>query len=461
MKSFLTILSFAVALQAQVKLPPFTKQVLTNGVTLILSPNAELPLTNFRVLIRGGADADPVGKGGLAAITSELIRRGTATRTAAAISESLDAMGATLVTRADRSAITVDLECLSKDTSAALDILADILLHPTFTQEEVNKALTQALDSSRAIKDNPRMITGSYFNGFFYPPGHPYRQRPEGDEVSLAKLDRDAIVEFHRRQFTGKNLIILAGGSFQSANMQAKLAGMFLTVQAGETFPWAAPPELKRGEAPRLLLIDKPDATQTYFMIGQPGLKRGDADEVPVTLINTLFGGRFTSMLNDELRVNSGLTYGANSTVNLNRLQGAITISTFTKTETTGKAIDVALTILKKLNQQGITAEQLKSVKTYVKGTYPPQHLETADQVASVLGDIELYGLNRGEVDDLFSKVDAVTLERANSAARKYFQPGNLVFVLIGKASEIRDTAKKYSSQVVESTIAQPGFWAE
>ena len=461
MKSFLTILSFAAALQAQVKLPPFTKQVLTNGVTLILSPNAELPLTNFRVLIRGGADADPVGKGGLAAITSELIRRGTATRTAAAMSESLDAMGATLVTRADRSAITVDLECLSKDTSAALDILADILLHPTFPQEEVNKALTQALDSSRAIKDNPRMITGSYFNGFFYPPGHPYRQRPEGDEVSLAKLDRDVIVEFHRRQFTGKNLIILAGGSFQSASMQAKLAGMFLTVPAGETFPWAAPPELKRGEAPRLLLVDKPDATQTYLMIGQPGLKRGEADEVPVTLINTLFGGRFTSMLNDELRVNSGLTYGANSTVNLNRRQGAITIFTFTKTETTEKAIDLALTILKKLNQQGVTAEQLKSVKAYVKGTYPPQHLETADQVARVLGDIELYGLNRGEVDALFSKVDAVTLERANSAARKYFQPGNLVFVLIGKASEIRDTAKKYSSQVVESTIGQPGFWAE
>ena len=461
MKSFFAILSFAAALQAQVKLPPFTKQVLPNGVTLILSPNAELPLTNFRVLIRGGADADPVGKGGLAALTSELVRRGTSSRSAAVISESLDAMGATLITRADRSAITVDLECLSKDTSAALDILADILLHPTFPSEEVTKALTQALDSARAIKDNPRMITGSYFNGFFYPPGHPYRQRPEGDEVSLAKLDRETIIAFHSRRFTGKNLIIMAGGSFQPASMQAKLSAMFETVRTGESFPSVDPPELKRGEAPRLLLIDKPDATQTYFMIGQPGLKRGDADEVPVTLINTLFGGRFTSMLNDELRVNSGLTYGANSTVNLNRLQGAITISTFTKTETTGKAIDLALTILKKLNQQGITAEQLKSVKTYVKGTYPPQHLETADQVATVLGDIELYGLNRGEVDDLFSKVDAVTLERANSAARKYFQSGNLVFVLIGKASEIRDTAKRYSSQVVESTIAQPGFWAE
>ena len=461
MKSFLVMLGFAAVLTAQVKLPPFTKQVLPNGVTLILSPKAELPLTNFRILIRGGADADPIGKGGLAAITSELIRRGTATRTAAVISESLDSMGATLVTRADRSAITVDLECLSKDTSAALDILSDLLLHPTFPQEEVNKALTQALDSSRAIKDNPRMITGSYFNGFFYPLGHPYRQRPEGDEVTLAKLDRDAVVAYHRSHFTGKNLIILAGGSFQSANMQSKLAAMFSPVQAGETFQPAAPPELKRGEAPRLLLIDKPDATQTYFMIGQPGLKRSDPDEVPVTLINTLFGGRFTSMLNDELRVNSGLTYGANSTVNLNRLQGAITISTFTKTETTGKAIDLALTILKKLNQQGITAEQLKSVKAYVKGTYPPQHLETADQVATVLGDIELYGLNRGEVDDLFSKIDAVTLERANSAARQYFQSGNLVFVLIGKASEIRDVAKKYSSHVVESTITKPGFWAE
>src|SRR6185436_6136891 len=94
---------------------------------------------------------------------------------------------------------------------------------------------------------------------------------------------------------------------------------------------------------PRLLLIDKPDATQTYFWIGQTGLHRTHPDRVPVWLVNTLFGDRFTSMLNDELRVNTGLTYGARSVVEQNRLTGALAITTYTRTDTTTKAIDLAL----------------------------------------------------------------------------------------------------------------------
>ena len=458
MRLLLAIIALVSIASAQVKLPPFTRQVLPNGVTLLLSPKEELPLTNFRVVIRGGAEADPEGKAGLAAMTAELIRRGTPTRSSSQISESLDAMGASFTTQVDRGAINVALECLSKDTDKALDILADILLHPTFPNEEVRKALAQAMDATRSLKDNPNAAIGAYFNGFFFPPGHPYRYRPEGDETTLSKLDRDSMIAFHGRHFTGKNLIVIVGGSFQTTAMQAKLAKMFSSVAAGEAYQWMPEPELKRTSLPKLLLVDVPDATQTYFMIGQPGTKRGHPDETPIQLINTLFGGRFTSMLNDALRVNSGLTYGAGSTVNFNRLTGSITISTFTKTETTAKAIDLALEILKKLNEKGVDAAQLKSVKAFVKGSYPTQHLETSEQVSTMLGEIELYGLNRGEVDDLFSKIDAVTLERANMVANRYYRTGNLVFVLLGRASQLREAAKKYSAEITESTVAKPGY---
>ena len=156
--------------------------------------------------------------------------------------------------------------------------------------------------------------------------------------------------------------------------------------------------------------------------------------------------------------MNSGLTYGANCQVQEPRLEGGIVVTTFTKTETTAKAIDMALDVLKRLGEKGITAEQLASVKAYVKGTYPPARLQTADQVAAILGDLELYGLGRDEVDDFFARIDAVTLEQANAAARRYYKPDNLTFVLLGNAAKIREAAGKYAPKVAEVAVSKPGF---
>ncbi len=156
----------------------------------------------------------------------------------------------------------------------------------------------------------------------------------------------------------------------------------------------------------QLLLIDKPDATQTYFQIAQPGIDMKNPDRTTLEIINTLFGGRFTSMLNDELRVNSGLTYGASSILEQERLPGAIVISTYTKTDTTTQAIDMALDVLRRLNEKGITAEQLASAKAYVKGLYPTRRLETMDQLPALIGEIEVYGLGRDEVDGYFARID-------------------------------------------------------
>jgi predicted Zn-dependent peptidase len=231
----------------------------------------------------------------------------------------------------------------------------------------------------------------------------------------------------------------------------------FGSAPAGEAYQWknAKPVSVT---ASRLLLIDKPDATQTYFWIAQPGISRTDPARTTLELDNTLFGGRFTSMLNDALRVNSGLTYGAGSTVDQYRLPGAIAISTYTRTETTEKAMDMALEVLKKFNAEGMTATQLASVKAYVKGTFPPRHLETADQLANELSEMELFGLNRGEVDDLFSRIDSVTLEQANAAAKQHYRTDNLTFVVLGNAAKIRDVVKKYAPSVTEVSVKDPGF---
>ncbi|MBM3794756.1 MAG: insulinase family protein [Acidobacteria bacterium] len=206
------------------------------------------------------------------------------------------------------------------------------------------------------------------------------------------------------------------------------------------------------------MLVDKPDATQTYFSIMMPGVERGHPDRAALWLVNTLFGERFTSMLNDELRVNSSLTYGASSSVETNRLPGAITLYSYTKTESTVAAIDLSLTVLRRLRDKGIDAAQLASAKAYIKGKYPTDKLETSRQLAAVLAGLALFNLNRGEVDDLFSRLDAVTPARATEVARRFFIDANLQFCLVGNAAAIREGVAKYAARRKEIAIASPGL---
>jgi predicted Zn-dependent peptidase len=152
------------------------------------------------------------------------------------------------------------------------------------------------------------------------------------------------------------------------------------------------------------------------------------------------------------------LTYGANSQLEQPRLPGAIVISTYTKTDTTTRAIDMALDVLRRLNEKGITAAQLASAKAYVKGLYPTRRLETMDQLAALIGEIELYGLGRDEVDGYFARIDAITLDQANATIKKYYQTDELTFVVLGAADKIREQVKKYDPQLSEVSIKTAGW---
>jgi len=206
------------------------------------------------------------------------------------------------------------------------------------------------------------------------------------------------------------------------------------------------------------LLIDKPDSTQTFFVIGNIGTAVNDPDRVAIRVVNTIFGGRFTSHLNEALRVESGLTYGAQSFFDSRRQPGAFAIYSYTKNESTVQAIDLALQVLDKLHKNGVTADELASAKAYIKGQFPPS-IETSGQLARRMVSNEFYGLNDDEINQLEARMDAVTLPVAKQAIEKHFPADNLVFMLIGKAAEIRPAVEKYATQQDTRKISEPGFW--
>ncbi len=163
-------------------------------------------------------------------------------------------------------------------------------------------------------------------------------------------------------------------------------------------------------------------------------------------------------MINTALRIKSGLTYGASSAFDQRKAPGPFYISTYTKNPTTEQAMDMALDVLKQLHEKGISAEQLASVKNLIKGQYPLR-LETSDQLASQLADLELYSLDAHDIDYFYPKLDAMTLADSQRIIKTYFPLDNLVFVVIGKASEIGPAMKKYAPQLDTRSISDPGFW--
>ena len=438
------------------RMPPHEKIVLKNGLTVLLLQKHGVPLVDISTIVKAGAVADPAGQEGLATITAELLRKGTKTRTAQQFSADLDYIGGSLEAEATSDYTVVNAEFLTKDLARGLELYSDALLHATFPEGETTKLLAQSADAIRAAKDDPQAVVIPYFCGYLYGT-HPYGRSAAGDEVSLTKIGRDDVVKFYEANYAPSNTIVAVAGEFSIEDMKAKLEQTFGAWPARTAKAEAIPP-VAPSKGKRLLLIDKPDASQVYFSIGNTGVSATDPDRVAIRVVNTIFGGRFTSELNEALRVESGYTYGAESFFDDRKVAGPFAIFSFTKNETTTPAIDLALQVLEKLHKDGVTEEQLKSAKNYIKGQFPP-NIETSRQLARIIASHEFYGLGDDEVNQLDARVDAVTPEVAREVIQKHFPAENLVFVLIGKASAIGPAVKKYAQTQDTRSITEAGFW--
>jgi predicted Zn-dependent peptidase len=455
--SAVLVLGFAWTSGAQtLRLPAHEKIVLKNGLTVLLMEKHGVPIVNLAAIVKAGCVADPAGQEGLASVTAGLLRKGTAKRSAQGFAADLDFIGAEFSADSSADYTAITSEFLTKDVDKGLDLFSDAMLHPAFAQTEVEKLLAQEIDGIKAAKDEAQSVMLNYYYGYLFNK-HPYGRPVGGDELSLARIKRDAIAKFYGTNYTPGNTILAVAGEFNSAQMRAKIEQALGGWSAKPSLlPAIVAPTPVKGK--KLLLVDKPDSTQTFFVFGNVGTAENDPDRVAIRVVNTIFGGRFTSELNEALRVESGLTYGAEAFFDSRKEPGAFAIYSFTKNESTVQAIDLALQVLAKLHKDGVTAEQLASAKAYLKGQFPPS-IETSAQLARTIASYEFYGLGDDEINQLEARIDAVTPEIAKQVIAKHFPEENLVFMLIGKASEIGPGVKKFTAQQDSRKISEPGFW--
>jgi predicted Zn-dependent peptidase len=439
----------------ELKLPPYKSVKLKNGMTLLLMEQHEVPLISFSAVVQAGSVSDPAGKEGIASVTAGLLRKGTKTRTADQLSTELDFIGGQLGAGAGSDSSRIFAEFVKKDLAKGLDLLGDVMMNAAFPADETTKLLKQSLDGIKSAKDQPPAVIGQFYSAYLFGK-HLYARPAGGDENSLATITRDDIVKFYEANYVPGNTILAVVGDFQTVEMEKLLTDRFSAWPAKEVTTLRVT-DATPVTGKRLLLIDKPDSTQSFFRIGNIGISRTNPDRVGIEVVNTLFGGQFTSWLSTELRIKNGLTYGANSFFDERRARGAFVISSFTPNATTERCIDLALEQLKRLHEKGLSEEELKSAKAYIKGQFSPT-IETSDQLANLIATLRFYGLGDDEINTFYSKIDALTLADTKRIIQQYFPLDNLVFVVIGKASEVGSVVKKYAPKVDTISISAPGF---
>jgi zinc protease len=339
------------ARQGSFKLPPYTTFTLGNGLTVYLMEQHEVPVIYVSAIFPAGAIQDEK-KAGLASLTADALLFGTKSYTKSQIEEQMDFLGASVNTYAAQEYAAVQASFMATHQDKVLPILKEIIVNPVFNEEEFakkQKRLVVELDQQR---ESPREVIGTYFNSFLYG-DHPYGNPLSGTKSTVSALTVADARQFYSTYYTPNGSAVAVVGDFKTKDMRSKLEKMFKDWKKKENTAIKAKEEaLPIYQKNRVLLVNKENATETTFYIGAPGIRRNNPDYVAVQVINTVLGGRFTSWLNDELRVNSGLTYGARSSFTPLKSAGSFAISTFTKTATTTQAIDLALKVLDKAAYQ-------------------------------------------------------------------------------------------------------------
>jgi zinc protease len=423
------------------KLPTLTETATSSGLKVLTAERGPLPLVSMRLVLRAGSITDPKDKEGLADFTVRLLRRGTETMSADALDEAIEFVGASLAGGVSEDLMSLYVTTPAEHFPAMLAVLGRIVREPSFPEKEVELARERALAQFANDLDDPETITGRAFTRALWGT-HPYGHDVGGKAAHVRTFTREDLVRFHRERIGPQTALLVVVGAVKPEVVAAEAEKAFAGwAPAEQGTPVEVPPVTRLAQAGKVILVDKPDQTQSQVRIGGPGYRLGHPDYFAATTMNIALGGGFTSRLVNEIRVERGLSYGVGSYFDAMSAAGAFAISTFTKTASTREIIDVALAEVAKVRSGGITPRELKTAQTYLGGLYPLR-TESNESVASVIADTRMYGLGEDWVEKFRERLYAVTGKQVKQAAARYLFPEPPVIVVLGRAAEAKKLLK-------------------
>lgn len=413
---------------------------LANGLRVLVAERPGLPLLAAQVLIRSGAEIDREGFAGTASLTGDLLTKGTETMSAPEIASAIESLGGSIDSGAGWDASGASLVVMSNKADKALQILADVVRHPAFKAEEIERLKSQRLDGLRVAMQQPASLARYVTSRVVYGAGA-YGHAAGGTLETLAAIGRDQITGLYKKYYQPRNAAFVLAGD--------------ITLEQGKAFAeklfgdWkndaAAPGEsIHSGAAdwkPRQVVIDMPEAGQAAVMVARPAIERASPDYYSALVANAALGNGFVSRLNREIRIKRGLSYGAGSMIDPRRETGPFAASAQTKNQSAAEVAGLMQSELKRLVSEPVKGEELKSRQAVLTGRYA-RTLETNRGFVSELSNLATYNLPLDTLDKYIPSIDAVTSEAVTAFAKKYLaQPISLI--IVGKAAEFAEPLRK------------------
>jgi predicted Zn-dependent peptidase len=428
---------------------------LANGLTLTVVEMHKVPVVDVQLLVDAGSARDPADLPGLATFTATMLQQGAGQRAALDIADEAAFLGAQLTTTASYDVATVSLHVPKRRLAAALDLLADVVLRPTFADSEVARQRELRRAQIVQLADNPVAMAGIAFPAIVYGPAHPYGHPLNGTAGSTAALSRERVAGFYGTFFRPNATRILVVGDITPAEAQRLLAGRFGTWERGSLA--AAPAAATPASAARAVyLIDKPGAAQSVIRIGHVGIARSNPDYFALQVLNTILGDAFTSRLNQNLRETHGYTYGAFSQFAAWRLAGPFAASASVVTAKTDSSLIEFLKELRRIRDEAVSDAELAKAKAYITLGLPGD-FETTASSASRLRELLVYGLPLDYFDHYIARINAITTADVQRVARQYIDPDHFDIVVVGDKSQIEAGIKALN----EGPIAYRDLWGQ
>ncbi len=420
-------------------MPTVEEARLDNGLRLLVSRNAEVPLVEARLVIAGGARLTGVAPG-LASFTAGMLTEGAGGRDAFELAEALDFLGATLGASAGWEHVTVRLNVPRRNIDSALTLMADVVLRPTFAEADVARQRDLRQAALVAARDAPGSVAARVFFRSLYPDGHPYHQNLPGDSTSVAGFDSTTVRGYWQGSFDPSRTTLVVTGDVTLAEARTWAGRVFGSWTAPET-PLTVPAAATVSAAPtrplRVVLVDKPNTTQSVLYVGHPGLSRQSPDYPAITVMNTLLGASFTSRINAILREERGYTYGASSDFSWGPVPGPFVVRTAVRADVTDSSLAIILRELDRIRETAPSAEELLRARNYVT-LGQTDAFETADQIAGAIVSADLFGAPLQRIGEEIQAMSQVSEADVQRVARAWIDPANLLIVVVGDLRRIR-----------------------
>ncbi len=402
---------------------------------VLVETSRALPLVSMTIATRAGATEDPVGKEGLLRLTSRLVRRTGAGLTTEQLDERIDTLGASLSVDVGHSAATFHGTVISRSLDAFADLLVGVLGKPSLSEAELSKLQRETLAELVEARDHDRELGQRWFRQRLFA-GHPFSRPVSGTTSSIGAIIPSDARAMYDRVVSASDVVFAFAGDIDPAGARSIAERVAAALPVGSALPDTVPEPLPK-VGRRLVIVDKPERTQTQILIGCLGTHPHDPDHIALHVGSTIFGGTFTARLMKEVRSKRGWSYGAYSNLPYDRHRRGFSMWTFPKATDAAPCIALELDLLRKWWADGVTAKELAWAQRYLIRSHAFA-IDTAGKRVSQELDEELYGLPAGYHQRYVEHVRAVSLEQVNAAVRARITPDDLLVTVVGTASEIQ-----------------------